>query len=80
LLKKSGVIAGHTQKFGGDLKRICGVLRRVQEEPGCLVVRCPPRIIEPRPGISMAKPFENLSHFFDTRLPDLSAQDDEHQP
>ena len=29
----------HTRKFGGDLKRICEDLRRIQRESGCQVVR-----------------------------------------
>jgi hypothetical protein len=37
----------HTRKFGGDLKRICEDLRRIQHESGCLVVRRPPKLLPP---------------------------------
>ena len=37
----------HTRKFGGDLKRICEDLRRIQCESGCRVVRRPPKLLSP---------------------------------
>ena len=37
----------HTRKFGGDLKRICEDLRRIQRESGCRVVRRPPKLLPP---------------------------------
>ena len=36
----------HTQKFGGDLARICEDLRRVQSESHGQVVRRPPKRLE----------------------------------
>ncbi len=38
----------HTRKFGGDLKRICDDLRRIQRESGYQVVRCPPKLLGPK--------------------------------
>ena len=35
----------HTLQFGGDLKRICEDLRRIQRESGCQVVRRPPKLL-----------------------------------
>jgi hypothetical protein len=39
----------HTLKFGGNLKLICEDLRRIQRELGYQVVRCPPKLLEPKP-------------------------------
>ena len=41
----------HTRKFGGDLNLICEDLRRIQQESGCDVVHCPPKMLEPKPKI-----------------------------
>jgi hypothetical protein len=38
----------HTRKFGGDLKRICQDLRRIQQEAGWPVVHRPPQRIVPK--------------------------------
>jgi len=35
----------HTRKFGGNLKRICEDLQRIQHESGLKVVRRPPKLI-----------------------------------
>ena len=40
----------HTRQFGGDLKRICEDLRRIQQESGCQVVRRPPKLLEGKKG------------------------------
>jgi hypothetical protein len=37
----------HTRKFGGDLKRICEDLQRIQRESGLQVVRRAPNLMPP---------------------------------
>jgi len=37
----------HTRRFGGDLKRICEELQRIQRESGREFVRRPPKRILP---------------------------------
>jgi len=47
----------HTRKCGGDLKRICDDLRRIQRESGCEVVRRPPKLLGPdREGGDQTRP------------------------
>ena len=36
----------HTRKFGGDLRRICEDLRRIQRESGGQIVRRAPKLLE----------------------------------
>lgn len=38
----------HTRKFGGDLKRICEDLRRIERECGHEVVSRPPKLLPPK--------------------------------
>ena len=35
----------HTQKFHGDMNLIYEDLRRIQQESGCQVVKCPPKMM-----------------------------------
>jgi hypothetical protein len=70
----------HTQKFGGDLKRICDDLRRIQQESGLKVVRLPPKLLKPCSGEAMEEGFEIPSRSHDTGQSDLAARHDEHQP
>jgi hypothetical protein len=41
----------HTRKFGGDLNLIYEDMLRIQRESGCQVVRCPPKLLAPRPEV-----------------------------
>jgi hypothetical protein len=45
----------HTEKFGGDLNRICEDLRRIQHESKRPVVRRPPKLIAPAKALSEKK-------------------------
>ena len=38
----------HTRKFGGNLRRICEDLRRIEQESGCEVVSRPPKLLAPK--------------------------------
>jgi len=38
----------HTRKFGGDLRRICEDLRRIEQESGHEVVSRQPKLLEPK--------------------------------
>jgi hypothetical protein len=44
----------HTRKFGGDLKRICEDLQRLQRESGCQVVRRPPKLLWDKADLDVA--------------------------